>query len=785
MVRRLALITTAIVLGAIGLALLYWGAQLAVAGGSAYYLVAGLFLSAAAIFIMMGSRVGYWLVFAITLATVPWAIWEVGLDRWGLIARLLAPTVLLLALTILAPVLRPARFEPRQVPRKPFLLFAAVQIMALAGAWFAIRDVAPDVTDARAVVAKAGPTGWAHYGGDWRGDRFSRLSQITPANAAALEPAWTYRAGGLDQLGNNSRFTATPLVVDDTLYLCDPLNRIIALDAATGKERWRHDPKVNADKAFSIVCRGVSHHAGPGAGPCASRIIEGTLDVRLVAVDAKTGKPCMDFGTAGSVDLLDGVQRRGNGYYYLTSPPTIVGDLAIIGGYVIDNQVLDPARSVVRAYDVNDGSLRWAWDAGAAPDGARKGTLYAAGNPNAWAVFSADPALGLVYVPTGNASPDFFGGLRSDAAERFGTAIVALDVATGDVRWKFQAVRHDLWDYDMPAQPTLLDLPTEGGPVPALIAATKTGQIFALDRRTGVPLIEVEERPVPASDIPGERAAPTQPYASGLPSFSGPPIKEKDLWGATPIDMMLCRLQFRRLRYDGDFTPPSTEPFLFSPGTFGAINWGGVSYDRDRGLLVVNSSNMPFVGRLVPRAEADEAGARPFVPKPGRSAHPSGGGKPAPMAMAGTPYGLTLTPFLSPVFFPCTAPPWGTISAIDLKTRTLAWQRPFGTTRGLDPLSLSLPVGTFNLGGSVATAGGVTFIGAATDSYLRAFETGTGRELWRANLPAGGQANPITYAVRDGRQMVAIVAGGHGSLRTPRGDYVVAYALPRTMSEGN
>ncbi len=778
LLRALPALVAGLLVLAIGGVLAWWGWQLVRLGGSAYYVAAGAALLAAGLLMLFRRRTGYWCYLGITLLTLAWALWEAGTEPWGIMARVLAPLVLLLVLTPVAILLRPAGFERGRIGRRALLGFAAVQVGVLLLGWLAVRDSAPAKQGDDGLVSAAATAGWPSYGGDWRGDHYSPLGQITPANAPRLQKAWTYRVGGLDDLGTNSRFTATPLAIDGSLYFCDPRNRIIALDATTGRLRWRHDPGVVSSKAFSIVCRGVSFHRSDGRGACAKRILETTLDARLIAVDAASGKPCADFGRWGAVSLIDGVEPSFDGYYYGTSPPTIVGDLAILGGYVIDNQRLDPARSVVRAYDVITGALRWTWDAGAPPGAAPggPGRLFTPGNPNAWAVFSADPALGLVYVPTGGSSPDFFGGLRTPAAERFGTAIVALDVRTGAVRWSFQAVHHDLWDYDMPAQPALIDLPAGKGTLPALAAASKTGQIFLLDRRTGRPIAPVEERAVPRSAIAGERAAATQPYSVGMPSFGGRRIEERALWGATPIDMLLCRLQFRQLRYQGDFTPPSLEPWLFSPGTFGAINWGGVSIDRGRRLMIVNSSSMPFVGQLVPRAEADAAGAKPFDPHAGRPAN----GKPmAPMAMQGTPYGLRLRPFLSPIGFPCVAPPWGRIAAIDMNSRRLVWDRPIGTTRGTAPFGIGLPVGIFNLGGSVATAGGVTFIGATTDSAFRAIETASGRELWRTALPAGGQATPISYAARDGRQMIVIVAGGHGSLRTPRGDHVVAYALPR------
>lgn len=774
---RLSIIVLhAALIGLIGAALCWFGVQLLWLGGSAYYAVAGIALFCSAVLLLRRDRRGYWLYVLLCLATLGWALWEVGAQPWGLIARIAAPLVLLVPLSGVALSLKPMSKEPGKSLAPVLVALGALAL--LMGGWIWVREAAPVPSAGQGEVAFA-PVDrgdWSNYGGGWKGDRHSPLAQITPANVGRLTHAWIFRTGGIDDLGNNSRFTATPLAIDGTLYLCDPRNRIFAVDGSTGRQIWRHDPKVNASKAFSIVCRGVSHHAGAGTGLCASRILEATLDARLIAVDAVNGRPCADFGKVGSVDLLRGVATRFDGYYYGTSPPAIIGDLVVVGGYVIDNQRLDPARSVVRAYDVRTGALRWVWDAGATTAAQRgdKGELFSAGNPNAWAVFTADPQLGLVYVPTGNSSPDFYGALRTGAAEKYGTSLVALDATTGMVRWSFQAVHHDLWDYDMPAQPALVDLPSpEAQPTPALVVAGKTGQIFLLDRRNGRPLAPVEERRVPSSSI--ERAALTQPYSTGLPSFAPQRITERAMWGATPVDMLLCRLAFKRLRYEGDYTPPSREPFLFSPGTFGAINWGGVAVDPARGTMIVNSSNMPFVGQLVDRAEADAAGAAPYDPDAGRAKQ---SGPMPPMPMAGTPFGLRLRPFLSPIGFPCLAPPWGWISAVDLRTRRLLWQRPFGDSSGNAPFGLSLPVGIFNLGGAVTTGGGMTFIAATTDARIRGFETGTGRLLWQQQLPAGGQANPISYATRDGRQMVAIVAGGHGSLRTRRGDYLVAFALP-------
>ena len=765
-----------LLIAAAGLWLVVGGTRLVSLGGSPYYLIAGSALEVIAALLARRRRAAVWLCAAVVAATALWGFAEVGTQRWGLLARLGGPLVLLAILLFLAPGLRAGAREPRLSP----LAFRLGGVLSLA-IMLAMMFLPVAEPDARARTVAAAPASgdgdWPSYGGNAGGQRYSALTQIDAENVDRLAPAWTFRTGGLDKLGANSRVTATPIKVGNSLYVCTPLNVVIAIDATTGREQWRFDPQVDASTTFSIVCRGVSYHRDAMAiGPCAERILFGTLDARLFALDAQTGQRCAGFGDKGAVNLLPGINDRRDGYYYVTSPPAIVGNAAIIGGYIIDNQRVSAPRGVVRAFDTASGKLLWAWDAGrrdGTPLG--EGEMYSAGNPNAWAVFAADPALGLVYVPTGNSSPDFYGALRTPAAEKFSTSIVALDAANGIVRWSFQAVHHDLWDYDMPAQPTLIDLPGPGRSVPALLAPTKVGEIFLLDRRTGTPIAPVTERPAPQGTVPGERLSPTQPV-SALPSFAPPTLRETDMWGATPLDMLACRIRFRNARYEGPFTPLTERDTIMTPGTFGTINWGGVSVDPARGLMIVNSSTMPFIGRLVPRAEADARGAAPYGETP--RVKPPEGVRP-PMAQQGTPYGLELMPFLSPIFFPCQAPPWGMLTAVDLNTRTKLWERPFGTTKGLAPFGLKLPVGIFNLGGSVTTAGGIAFIGATTDGYFRAFDTASGRELWRHELPAGGQATPMTYLGRDGRQYVVIFAGGHGSLRTKRGDHLVAFALPR------
>jgi membrane-bound PQQ-dependent dehydrogenase (glucose/quinate/shikimate family) len=462
-----------------------------------------------------------------------------------------------------------------------------------------------------------------------------------------------------------------------------------------------------------------------------------------------------------------------------TSPPTMIGGLAVVGHMIMDNQGRFSPSGVVRAYDAITGKVRWAWDIGrpGQTDPLPPGENYTANTPNAWSVFAADEALGLVYIPTGGAPPDYFGGMRTPEDDKFGSSITALDAKTGQVKWSFQAVHHDIWDYDIGSQPTLVDFPTENGPVPALIQPTKTGQLFVFDRRDGKPLVDIEERPAPKGGVPEEHVAPTQPYAVGMPDMGGgPDLTENDTWGISPIDRVMCSIQFHNSVYGGRYTPTSLKPSLLFPGYSGGMDWGGVAVDTDRNVMIVNTIRVANRNWLVTRKEADESGVKPLGPG---VIFPSV----FPATQEGTPYGAHALSWFSVLRMPCHAPPWGTISGIDLKTRKVIWTRPFGTARDSGPFGIRshipLPTGVPNQGGAVVTAGGLTFIAATLDNYLRAYDTETGKELWRTRLPAGAQASPISY-MQGGRQYVVIFAGGHANLRTPFGDYVLAFALPET-----
>ncbi len=754
----------------VGLVLAVGGGWLIALGGSPYYLLGGAAVLAAGVLTARGDRRGAWLYAAFLLATLLWSLWEAGLDGWALTARLFGCAIvgagfLYPGLFGAGPGDRWAKWSTRAPP-----LAAAACALVIIGAGVQ-RGPAPapfPEVDAEASFAAAGAE-WSAYGGTPAGDRFSTLDQLTPDNVSRLEVAWTHDAGATE-VGARSPMQATPIMVGDTLYYCSQTNVVIALDPETGEERWRYDPHVEQPgPGWLVRCRGVSYYRA-NTRECPERIISSTFDARLFALDARTGAPCRSFGDNGFVDLTVGLGEVETGFYYVSSAPLIARGRIILGGSVIDNVSADEPSGVIRAYDAVTGALSWAWDLGR-PDqhGAlRAGETYTRSTPNSWAPASADDALGLVYLPLGNPTPDYWGAERTPEEERLGSSIVALDVETGALRWSFQTMHHDLWDYDVPAQPTLIDIRRDGALAPALVQVTKRGQVFVLDRRTGAPLSPVEERPVPQNGAaPGERLAPTQPYSVGMPSFGGV-LAERDMWGVTPLDQLWCRIRFRSLRYDGEATPPGLDESLVYPGVAGGMNWGGVSVDPAHGVAIVNTMYVGATNQLIPRAEADEMARR---------------GGDAPQMMAGTPYGAQASTFYSPLNAPCNEPPYGRLSAVDLRTGALLWQRPVGTTRDSGPLGIAthlpIPMGLPNLGGTLTTQGGLVFMGAVRERRFRAFDVRTGRERWSAALPNGAMANPMTYnSPRSGRQFVVVAAGGHPVLQMPAGDTLVAFALP-------
>jgi len=615
--------------------------------------------------------------------------------------------------------------------------------------------------DSRAPAAVADDLGWQAVGGDSGQTKFSALGQITPNNVGRLERVWTYRTGEVARRGDAirwSKFEATPIIADGKLVLCTPFNRVVALDPASGREIWAFDAKLNLDVNHRpqnmFNCRGLAQFAdsrAPAGGVCARRLFMATADRRLIALDARTGARCPDFGVNGEATVVALAETHDPTDVQITAAPAVIGDVVVVGSSVADGTWAHASAGTVHAFDARSGKLRWTFDP--YPGGGR-----ATGAANVWSSISADPARDMVFLPTSSPSPEYYGGERQ-GDDRLANAIVALRASTGERLWSFQAVHHDLWDYDVPQAPALFTLRRHGLMIPALAFATKQGFLFVLDRLTGKPLYPVIERPVPQSDVPGERTAPTQPFST-LPRLSRQSFRPEDAFGVLILDKRACRRRFEALRNEGLFTPPSTRGTVLMPSRGGGSNWGGVAIDPASNRLVVNSNDFVDAVRLVPRAE--------FHPR-----KPSRG-----IPQLGAPYAATEIGTMSRLGMFCSPPPWGLLNAIDLDTGKLAWRKTLGTTAGLAPLGIALKWGTPNLGGPLMTGSGLVFIAATADSKLRAFRTSDGEELWAGDLPAGGQASPMTYAI-GGRQYVVMASGGHFALQTKKGDYVVAYALPR------
>ncbi|ABS64662.1 Pyrrolo-quinoline quinone [Parvibaculum lavamentivorans DS-1] len=808
-----------------GLLLAGGGFWLLLLGGSWYYVIVGIALTAAGLLMMFHDMAGLWTYLAAWLFTLAWAYWEAGLEPWAQVPRLVAPTVLLLLALTAIPGLRKPRMD-RRYPSSGTALSILV-LLGLGGALL-LRDVAPpafanggqrqqsmepveeggnggenidmppEVTAAPTTAVEAdrifsAGADWPAYGGSNAATRHSPLTQITPENVSRLREVWTYRSGDMPSEAAAGEYAPenTPLKIGNNLYHCTAKNIMVALDAATGEEIWRHDPEVpDAAIPYGATCRGVAYYEAPQAAAgetCATRIMEATLDARLIAVDAATGAPCPGFGENGTVDLNEGIGETVPGWYSVTSPPTIVRGIAVVGAQVKDGQAEDAPSGVIRGYDAVSGELAWAWDMGR-PD--RKGAppegeTYTRGTPNMWTIAAGDSALGLVYLPMGNSSVDYWGADRADYENEYSTSLVALDVTTGDVAWHFQTVHYDVWDYDLGSQPTLIDLPTEDGAVPALILSSKQGPIYVLNRATGAPLFPVEERPVPQGGVEPENLSPTQPYSS-YATLSKERLTESDMWGMTPLDQLWCRIQFRRASYEGEYTPPTADRrFIQYPGYNGGSDWGSVAVDTERGILIANYNDMPNFNRLIPREEADEMGLKGIHEGGGEegekgssSSRAEGEGD----AQAGAPYAVHVNAgWRMPTGLLCKKPPYGHIRAIELATGKTIWDRPLGSAENNGPFGiptmLPFTIGTPNNGGPLLTAGGLIFIAATTDDKFRAIDIATGETLWETKLPAGGQTTPITYEV-EGRQYIAIAPGGHHFMETKIGDYVIAYALP-------
>jgi len=783
---------------AIGLPLAIGGVYLLSLGGSWYYLVAGLGLAASGLYLFRGLMTGVWIYLAVLLLTLLWALAEVGLQFWPLVPRLVAPLFLAAVALLLTPLI--AQTARRPAGTRPFTLTGAALMfgfVAYLGLMLLPHGVisnpisfAPGQTSA--ATAAAG-NDWYSYGRTGEGARFAPFDQITPENVTELEVAWVARTGFVAEQSRNLQDQNTPLYVDGTLYQCASGSQVTALDGVTGTIRWQFDPEAVENSPYWKRCRTLGYFDPGPADPCGPRILLTTVDSRLIALKASDGEVCETFGEAGTVDLTVGMGQlvpgdppdTGTvvppipGFLVQTTGPFVAGNRIVLGAWVADNVSLGEPSGAVRAFDAMTGRQIWAWDLGnpAITNLPPEGETYTVGTPNVWSAMAFDLDLNMIYLPLGNATPDYYGGMRRDFDDEYNSSVVALNLDTGREVWHFNTVHHDIWDYDVPSQPNLAELPDgAGGTIPVVIQTTKRGQVFVLDRRTGVPVRTVEERPVPGGDgtVEGEYYSATQPYSTGIASISAEPLSEQQMWGATPLDQMLCRILFRQYRYEGEFTAQSVQASILYPGNNGGINWGSASVDQQRNIMVTADMRMPVISRLIPRDQF-------------RREHPDFEGDPhgEVSPQFGLPYANDVRNFMSPIGIPCLEPPWGSVTAVDLNSGQMVWQHPAGTSRDVTLPSLGLQtgipfyVGMPALGGPITTGGGLTFHAGTQDYYMRAYDTETGRLLWRGRLPTGAQSTPMTYIGADGRQYIVVSAGGARYNPNDWGDYIVAFALPR------
>ncbi|MDM7459650.1 MAG: PQQ-binding-like beta-propeller repeat protein, partial [Paracoccus sp. (in: a-proteobacteria)] len=641
---RLLLGVIGIVLLGLGGATAWFGGQIAYEGGTWYYLIAGLAMLLAGIMQIGGlARLSVPLQGLLLVGTALWSLWEIwgkgflpywGADfgaRVGLIAALFFLSALVLAAGIPRP-LRAAGMLRTTIGAMG--ASAAVAIGLIAIYWE--RTTSPSELAETAPLplpeGQNGPDEWLAFGGSAEGQRFTPATQITRQNVARLTEVWRVQTGDLPP--NDRVFYSaqnTPLVVEGRMFTCTPSNQVLALDPATGARLWHFDPEVapeHMESLFSAACRAVAYYRVPDAqGLCSARVHVAVVDGRLYGLDAETGQICPDFGVGGIVDLTLGMGIQETGLASSTSGPAVVGDALIVGQQVSDNQRRDAPSGVVRAYDAATGELRWAWDAlrqGRAREPLAEGEVYPRGTPNVWNIISGDPRAGLVYIGTGNSANDHWGGSRTEEEDRFTAAIVAIDLETGETVWDFATVIHDLWDYDIGAQPVVGDMTIAGQTVRAVLQATKTGSLFVLDAATGQPLTDIVLKPSPQGALPGDWVAEAQPQSVYYPNVAGLPAADPEVidarhaFGMTPLDAAMCRLEFQRMRYEGIYTPPTDDPggMLLFPGTIGGPNWGGVGFDRDRNIAITNHSRLPNKVVMVPREEVAElpvgmGGARP------------------------------------------------------------------------------------------------------------------------------------------------------------------------------
>tara|TARA_B100000959_G_scaffold47490_2_gene48568 strand:+ start:537 stop:2885 length:2349 start_codon:yes stop_codon:yes gene_type:complete len=755
------------------------GAQLVFLGGSFYYLLAGILLVASGKRLWVADPMGSIIYGGLLVATVAWAFRESGTNLWALAPRILPLAAI--GIWFLTPWLRKVLYNGNPPPLfqstvsrgvAAFVAVVTVGVLIAGSGW----EVTP-LTGRSGINTVNTQTDWPSYGNTPGGSRYSPIDQINPDNVQELERVWTYRTG------QGGTFKATPLQVGELLYVCTGGNVIVAIDAESGELRWQFDPLIDPEhlefaRYFTTGCRGVSYYAAPPdyQGECQQRIMTATTDARLIAVDAISGERCSQFGEQGEINLTIGMGNDPLIFNFQTSPPGIVRGNAVVGGWVADNRSVGEPSGVVRAFNAITGEFAWAWDMGRPGIHTQplRGEVYTRGTPNVWSLFSVDEELGLIYAPTGNETPDYFGGYRMEASEQFASSVVAIDGETGDVRWSFQTVHHDLWDWDVPAQPVLIDLPGDDGEkVKAVLVPTKRAEIFVLNRETGDPIFDIQEMTVPQEGgVPEDYVAATQPFTMDIPNFRED-MTEAKMWGITPWDQLWCRIEYKKMRYEGHFTVPGTDTIFQFPGNAGGFNWGSVSVDQANNIMVVNPMIVGNQLTLIPRDELPEG---------------------VPGNQLGTPYSQTTVRFMSPLGVPCNQPPYGMLAAIDLETKQLLWERPIGSAKESGPLGIKtrLPVsiGTPLMGGTVTTGGGLTFIAGTFDNTIRALDLLSGEELWSDELPFTAHATPMSYLSPGGKQTVIITVPVFNSTtgsgvrvlpadqEDPQGGYIFAYRLP-------
>lgn len=791
-----------ILIGAIitllGLGLAIGGAMLIGRGGSWYYLLMGLALAATGIEIVRGGTKALAIYLLAFIATVIWAFWEAGLDFWALHARIFTFLCALFVLLLIQPLI--LKRAGRQTNKGISLGAAGVALVAIVGmTWgmFQPHGIHNSVaaTGKTPVTDATRQQNWDQYGSNGDQNRFAALDQINRDNVDELEVAWTFHTGEVPKSSGDSSLEDqnTPLQVGNSLYLCTASNTVISVNATTGEEQWRHE--FPTDTKTWVRCRGLAYFDADQAlkqpqapnstqvtsvtvatgEACPRRIFMNTIDAQLVALNADTGEFCSNFGDNGTIDLKQNLGAAQSPLYSMTSPPLVAGSTVVVGGRVADNVALDMPGGVIRGFDVMTGDLKWAFDPGnpSDRDAPSDGSIYTRATPNVWAPMTYDAWSNTVFLPVGNAAIDLWGVKRTPEDEKYGASILALDATTGNEKWVYQTVHHDLWDFDVPMQPTLIDFPNEdGSTTPALTFGTKAGQIFVLDRLTGKPLTKVIEKDVKPATIPGENYALKQPLSVGMPQIGAQTLKEADMWGATPFDQLMCRYIFKGYRYNGLYTAPDTDYSLSFPGSLGGMNWGGVSYDPTSDTLYINDMRL---GLYVHMQKQDPNAAA----SDGNESVNAGMGA---VPLKGTPYSVTKDRFLSPLGIPCQEPPFGTLTAVDMKTRSVNWEVPLGTVQDTvlfgQKMHLPIPIGMPTIGGSMTTQSGLVFFAATQDNWLRAFDSATGELVWKARLPVGSQGTPMSYVSPEtGKQYIVISAGG--ARQSPdRGDYVIAYALP-------